>query len=78
MGSRVLTQGDLVDAAQFLVAEGEIFQRADVVEQLLRSGRAYQHGRDHAVVQQPGKRHLRERLAAVARDVVQFADLPQS
>lgn len=73
-----LAQRDFVDATQFLIAERGVLQRADIVEQLLRAGRADKHGGHVTVVQQPCERHFGKRLTTFGGKVVQIADLLQT
>ncbi len=56
------------------VGELELGERADGILDLIDTAGADQRRRRARIAQHPGERHLRQRLAALRRDVVQRAD----
>ena len=68
---------DPVDLRQLFGGKTCVLHGLDVIENLLRLGRADQHCRDFLVAQQPCQRHLGQCLAAGGGHLVQRPDLRQ-
>src|SRR6476661_4011174 len=67
--------GVLVDRVELLLREVEVVERAEAVLELTDRRGADEHRRDALVAQDPRERHLRERLAARLRHLVEGADV---
>ena len=55
-----------------------IFQRLNIIENLLRPGRANQDAGHNAVPEDPGKGHFRQGLATLSRQLIQSPNLFQT
>src|SRR5699024_9056510 len=64
----------LADRRQFLLTQRLRVEGRDIVLELLDPAGADDQGRHAFVAQRPGQRHLRQRLTASARDVIEAAD----
>src|SRR5690606_37455481 len=66
---------ETVDLGEFGFGEVEPAQRSNAVFHLLRAACADECGAHAAAAQDPRNRHLRQRLAATLRDLLELADV---
>src|SRR3954447_13998402 len=64
-----------IDLAELVVGQLEVVERRDVRFELVEAADSDERGCDAPVAQRPRERHLRERLSAPLRYLVQRADL---
>ena len=68
---------NLLNLRQFFARKIQIARRADAIVHLAHAARADERARHRLVPQHPRQRHLRQRLPARLREVVQFFRLRQ-
>src|SRR5581483_12467180 len=74
IGIGLTLEGQAVDLGQLVRRELEPVQGAEILVQLLHAADPDDRSRHPRVAERPRERHLRERLAALARDVAQRPD----
>ncbi len=67
----------LVNPLEFVLRKAQVFQRLNVLLQLFRTARTYQHRRHAFIFEQPAQRHLRHGLPTRMRHFIQQAQAVQ-